>query len=326
MPFPEWLTAIRPHQQAAIIEACSKFSKGVPIVMIDAPTGSGKTLIGEMVRQTFNWRAVYLCSTLSLQDQFVHDFPYAALLRGRANYPTADTPQLFPHLTASDCTKETVSGPECSDCDPNLDPDYEYRHCRWCHPVSSCLYEIEKAAALRSPLACSNVSYFLYESNFVGSLAHGRDLIIIDEADLLEDQLLSFISVSITPHMQREYGISMPTKKTVADAWVEWAGETEAKVRLLKNQRKSDDLAGIRRRNALARLHTNLLRLTNPKTGIAEGNWVYTGYERGTIEFKPINVAPYATEFLWRHAPRFLLMSATMISFSAMADSLGMDL
>lgn len=293
--------------------------------MIDAPTGSGKTLIAEMVRQTFKWRAVYLCSTLSLQDQFVHDFPYAALLRGRSNYPTADTPQLYPNLTAADCTKETVSGPQCSDCDPHLDSDVEYRHCRWCHPVSSCLYEIEKATALRSSLACSNIQYFLYESNYIGWLVQNRDLIIVDEADLLEDALLSFISVSVTPNQQREYGIAMPTKKTVADAWVEWAATTEAHLRVLKNRHYGDDLTGIRKKKSLSRLHGDLLRLTDTKTGIAAGNWVYTGYETGRIEFKPVEIGPYAQQFLWRHGPRFLLMSATTISFAAQAEALGLE-
>ena len=325
MPFPPWLTNIRPHQQRAIIDACELFSHEIPIIMIEAPTGSGKTLISEMIRQTFNWRAVYLCSTLALQDQFTHDFEYAALLRGRANYPTADTPQLYPQLTAADCTKESANGPQCPDCNPDLDP-VEYRHCRWCHPVSACFYEIEKATALRSPLACSNVAYFLYESNYIGSLTHNRDLVIVDEADLLEDALLSFISVSISSHQQREYGIDMPRKKTVETSWVEWAADTEVAVRLLKNRNYGYDLTGIRKKKALQRLHTDMLRLTNEDTGIAKGNWVYTGYDKGAIEFKPITIAPYATEFLWRHAPRFLLMSATLISFEAMAETLGLVL
>ena len=260
---PEWLVAIRPHQSEAIMSIAEQFSRGIPVIQLDAPTGSGKTLIAEMIRQTFNWRAVYLCSTLSLQDQFAKDFPYSAILRGRTNYPTADTPQLYPHLTAADCDKEKTSGPACSDCDPDLDPDIEYRHCRWCHPVSSCLYEIEKSLALRSPIACSNIMYFLYESNYIGWLGQNRDLIIVDEADLLEDALLSFISVSVSQNQQREYGISMPSKKTVNDAWVEWAIDTEKKVRLLKNRNYGEDLTGIRKKRHLTRLHADLLRLTN---------------------------------------------------------------
>jgi Rad3-related DNA helicase len=325
VPYPDWLSSIRPHQSDAILQSVTHFSNNIPIVMIDAPTGSGKTLISEMIRQTFSWRAVYLCSTLALQDQFSQDFPYAAVLRGRSNYSTADTPHLYPHLTAADCTKEKVSGPQCSDCDPDLDPDDEYRHCRWCHPVSSCLYEIEKAHALRSPLACSNLSYFLHESNYIGWLKSDRDLIIVDEADLLEDALLDFIAVSITPHQQREYRIKSPDRKTVETSWVEWATDTERHLRQMKGVDYGDDLTGIRKKRAVLRLHQDLLRLIHPESGIAKGNWVYTGYESGRIEFKPIRIAPYAEEFLWRHGPRFLLMSATTISFAAQAEALGLE-
>ena len=325
MPVPGWVKSYRPHQERAIIDVIGQFKQGKAIVMLDAPTGSGKTLIAETVRQAFSWRAVYLCSTLALQDQFMGDFDYAALLRGRANYPTADTPQLYPHLTAADCTKEKASGPVCPDCDPDLDPTDEYRHCRWCHPVSACLYENEKAIALRSDLVCANLAYFLYESNYVGALADKRDLIIVDEADLLEDSLLSFISVSISSNQLREYRISNPAKKTVESSWIEWATETEAHLRSLKNRSFGQDLTGIRKKRAVARLHVDLLRLVNPKTGIPAGNWVYTGYESGHLEFKPIHVAPYADEFFWKHGSRFLLMSATTISFIEQAESLGLS-
>jgi Rad3-related DNA helicase len=324
MPLPQWVEEVRLHQAAAFTHIMDQFAR-TSVVMLDAPTGSGKTLIAEMVRQSFDWRAVYLCSTLALQDQFSADFTYAAVLRGRSNYPTADNPGMFPQLTASDCTKERARGPQCRECDQDLDPDEEYRHCRWCHPVSRCPYEIDKAAAFRSPLVCSNLAYFLYESNYVGGLRHNRDLIIIDEADLLEDQLLDFISVSITPHQQREYRIPVPEKKTVETSWVEWAEDTKALLSRLKEQNFGDDISGIRKKRAVARLYKDVTRLTDPDTGIAKGNWVYTGYDRKMIQFKPIRIAPYAQDYLWQHGPRFLLMSATTISFASQAEALGLE-
>jgi Rad3-related DNA helicase len=323
---PKWVEIVRPQQVEAVMRICEHFNSGQSIVMLDAPTGTGKTLIAEIVRQTYNWRAVYLCSTLALQDQFMGDFEYAALLRGRSNYPCGDSPHLFPTLTAADCTKERASGPQCPECDPDLDPDNEYRHCRWCHPVSSCPYEIDKAIALRSSLVCSNLSYFLHESNYIGWLKDSRDLIIVDESDLLEDQLLDFISVQITPNQQREYRIPAPEKKTVETAWAEWAIETEDYLSRLKNQKFGTDLTGIRKKRAVTRLHQDMRRLTDEKSGIATGNWVYTGYQTGRIEFKPIRIAPYAEQFLWAHGPRFLLMSATTISFASQGEALGLEL
>ena len=47
---PEWVREIRPHQRDAVDQAIEEFEAGKKCVVIDAPTGSGKTLIGELVR------------------------------------------------------------------------------------------------------------------------------------------------------------------------------------------------------------------------------------------------------------------------------------
>src|ERR1700733_2118927 len=102
---PPWADTIRPHQQAALSQILTQFAAGSKVVMLDAPTGSGKTLIGELTAQSLNVRALYLCSSLSLQSQFHRDFPRSVILKGRANYPTHDAPGTFPGLNAGDCDK-----------------------------------------------------------------------------------------------------------------------------------------------------------------------------------------------------------------------------
>ena len=87
-PFPEWVTEFRPHQTQAVEEIIDHFDSGTKVVFLDAPTGAGKTLIGEMVRRQVATKSLYVCHSLGLQDQFVRDFPYAKVLKGRANYPT----------------------------------------------------------------------------------------------------------------------------------------------------------------------------------------------------------------------------------------------
>jgi ATP-dependent DNA helicase DinG len=320
---PDWASTIRPLQSTAADQAITAFNNGSKVVLLDAPTGTGKTLIAEIVRQELSVRGLYVCSTLNLQDQFAHDFPDAAILRGRSNYPTCDSPHEFPQLTAADCNKERVNVPACRECDPD-DDDFRM-HCRWCHPVSSCPYELSKRDAIMANLTCTNLSYFLYESNYIGNIAHNRGLVVLDEADLLEDGLLNFISVTITPRAQKEYGIDYPAKKTVESTWLPWAEQTYEKLQGLSSKGKQSDLRDIRRHNAIKRLRDNVGRLLDKDRGLAGGNWIYTGYDSGSIIFRPIRVDEYAREFLWRHGERFLLMSATMISFSAMAEILGIE-
>jgi Rad3-related DNA helicase len=320
MILPPWAETIRPNQVIAIQNSIAEFNSGKNVVLLDAPTGSGKTLIGELVRQQLHSRALYLCSSISLQTQFARDFPYASLLKGRSNYPTRDNPSQFPKLNAGDCNKERTDLPACSECRTENNEDM---HCRWCHPVRDCPYESAKRTAIRSELVCTNTAYFLYEANFVGNLPINRQLIIVDEADTLEDQLLSFVSVTITQKRAKEYGIEPPSKKTVESAWVEWA--KQAYTTLANIKIKGDDVSSIRNRLSVQRLLANVQRLNHPQTGLAAGGWVYTGYDRGDISFKPIDVNHLAKDYLWRHCGRFLLMSATTISFPVLAETLGLD-
>lgn len=316
---PAWADTIRPHQVSAIQQAVEAFNSGTQVVILDAPTGSGKTLIGELVRQSLDTRALYLCSSIALQTQFARDFPEAAILKGRSNYATYDSPSKFPELNAGDCVKERTSLPACYSCDTDIDDDA--MHCKWCHPVPACPYEIAKSHAMRSDLVCTNTSYFLHEANYVGNLPLRRGLIIVDEADTLEDMLLNFITVHVTAKRAKEYGIAPPAKKTVESSWVEWA---EGAVETLKGIRVTgDSVRSIRERSSLNRLRGNLARLNDVQTGLRSGGWVYTGYERGDISFKPVEVDHVARDFLWRHNKRWLLMSATTISFPVLAESLG---
>lgn len=322
---PSWATEIRPHQMLALQSVLEQYAKGKTVAVVDAPTGAGKTLIGELVRQSLNVRSLYLCSSLSLQDQFHKDFPEAAILRGRSNYATADTPSKFPDLNAGDCNKARSDLPSCFDCDPEYE-DFEVMHCAWCHPVVNCPYEIAKRNAIRSDLVCTNTSYFLHEANFVGNLPLARQLIVVDEADLLEDVLLSFVEVHISKRRATELMIDAPEKKTVESAWVEWAGEAEAHLKDLRqgNRYAGDTVAAIRARRSLDNLIRSIHRLNDANTGLKSGGWVYTGYDKGDISFKPITVDHVAAEYLWKHSPKWLLMSATTISFQVMMQSLGL--
>jgi Rad3-related DNA helicase len=306
-------------------DVMAQYNAGNSIAVLDAPTGAGKTLIGELVRQTLNCRSIYLCSSISLQEQFARDFPKAAILKGRSNYATADSPSKFPELNAGDCDKTRADLPSCFDCDPE-DTSMDMPHCKWCHPVKACPYEKAKAIAIQSPIVCTNTSYFLHEANYVGNLTLARQLIIVDEADLLEDNLLSFVEVHISKKRAEQLGVIAPEKKTVESAWVEWALYAEQR---LKEERKSgkydgEGVTAIRERRYLDNLIGNVRRLNAADTGLSSGGWVYTGYDKGDISFKPVTVSGIAQQYLWKHSPRWLLMSATTISFDVMMESLGL--
>ena len=87
-PYPAWLTELRDHQWTALEEIQEGFARGIGMIWVDGPTGTGKTAIGECVRRMLRKPAAYVCSGLTLQDQFARDFEYAKVLKGKSNYPT----------------------------------------------------------------------------------------------------------------------------------------------------------------------------------------------------------------------------------------------
>lgn len=369
---PDKFEEYRPDQWRAILEIEAALEEGYKAVFVSAPTGSGKTLIAESVRRLRGLRSIYTCTTKTLQDQILREFDYAEVLKGRSNYPTADRPDEFPNLNALDCTKRKMVTPACQNCpgwaggdswktqgralnqSQEFLDDNETYHCNWCHPVSRCPYDSAKMSAARARLAVLNTAYFLAETNYIGnSLFKGRPLVLIDEADLLEEELMRFIEVTITARDRKLLGIGLPEKKTVDESWVVWINDEviPAIKKKLGEVDLSPDLFGnpevkeIRKKNKLTRLLGKVKTLieevedeeTGEKLYTLNKDWVYTGYEKDwrtgeyppddkvNVAFKPIHVREYAPDFLWNKASQFVLMSATLISPAQMAWDLGLE-
>jgi Rad3-related DNA helicase len=331
-PFPEHIREFRPVQIDAVERVMDAWESGAKVVFLDAPTGIGKTVIAELARrQRRAERAAYICTTKSLQDQFVEDFRYAHVLKGRANYETLDAPEDFPFTSCADCVREEMSCPLCSN-------------------VDQCPYTVAKNLAVRKDelnryekdLIVTNTAYFLSECAYVGVLtsmtksgpSNPFDLVIMDECDAAENALLGFVSVSISAGMRKRMGIELPAKKTVEASWIEWVvDEALPKADEYCRNLLPPTTATVKGYKAAMSALADLKRL---EAGLGEeGTWVYAGEtEKSSREmdakklpvvFKPIRVDQKANELLWRHGKRWLCMSATVISPDELAESLGLE-
>jgi hypothetical protein len=185
--------------QVQVVEEITKAFDEVDLVVLVAPTGSGKTLIAEMVRQVMGWDAAYVCSSLTLQDQFMEDFRYAQLVKGRSNY---DVGRGF---TAADCT-----GQLCNLCDDG---------------PPTCPYTVALNRAAGAPLVCANTTLALH--HFMRKKI-AKKLVVLDECDLLEGELLGFSELRITKKDAKRCGMEIPRSGThmkTLSGWVkDWAG------------------------------------------------------------------------------------------------------
>jgi Rad3-related DNA helicase len=302
-PLPAMFKFIRPHQWDAFTDVLWHLDSGKKVIFLSAPTGSGKTLIGEMVRRIYANRAMYVCTTKTLQNQIARDFPHHSVIKGRSNYRTLNHPNAD-WLACDLCTQKLADDP-----------------CVYCTNTDECPYKLARRDASINPIAVANTAYLLSEGNGYKSRFAGRDLVIVDEADALEDELMRHIEIGFSPRLMKQLAIKPPEKKTVVDSWQTWVEKTalpalRSKLRFLQN---ATDPKEIRARTRLTRLHDRMDGLT------FDDEWVYTGYEAGWVTFKPVKVTDQAPEYLWHLGKQFLLMSATIISAQQMAEDLGLD-
>lgn len=365
-PLPEKFTEYRDSQWEAVMEIEQALEDGYKAIFVSAPTGSGKTLIAESVRRFRGTRALYTCTTKVLQNQILEEFEYAKVIKGRSNYRTFDNLNDL-ELSALDCTKKKAILPACQKC-PGwqggdswkgtvdlADPTdaFETFHCSWCHPVYECPYEIAKREAILARLAVLNTAYFLAETNYVdNSRFKGKEMVLIDEADMLEAELMRFIEVNITARDRKMLGIGLPEKKSVSESWVEWI--VDEVIPAIKKKRGTVDLSPdlfgspdvkeIRKGKKLDQLIRKVKMLIQEEEDSETGemiqtlndDWIYTGYEKNwqgeyppdekvKVTFKPIHVKDYARKFLWSRGKQFVLLSATFVSPAMEAEFLGLE-
>lgn len=317
-------------QQAEVIEQIVNSER--PVFLLDAPTGSGKSVIG--IASSYIWRTnwlvaqrlegepsrlpkrvIYVTRTKQLQDQLLADFPNSRTIKGRANFPCLLNPKKFPELTAEDCPKKGANK---------------------CEFTYSCPYLVAKSAALNADIAVLNESYYLTEVNGPGQFSQA-DFVILDEIDSTESSLMNTISMPISMEMMESFGVAPPEDWEDPKSWVTWTNMTYNARALLVGRMNdqvqtfedwSDVEIKVNKRATKLSNFNDRLQAFMLEVG-ATGEFVVqeTRDKYGIIkkwDLKPISVRNFAERWLWKHGERFLGMSGTILSPVVLARELGL--
>lgn len=327
-PLPDWLARVHRHQARAVEQVAEEYARGAQVVMLDAPTGTGKTLIGELVRRELGVsRGLYVCTTKSLQDQMLRDYPFARVLKGRRNYvPT--------NLTSRerDGYRQGVGGARgigvtCADCDaspPGVPA--EEQACSYCQFVEDCPYTRARQEAISAPVGVLNTSYLLAEANGPGKF-RGRELVVMDESDLIERELLGYVEVRLPKRVVEQLGVEVPKKGSHMSTIRTWLGE-EVMPGLVDMRRalaSRKDLDSRREHGRIDRLVEDVRRVLDREDGWVRDNDEEGGKSPDGLVLKPVTIEDVGGRYLWRHAERWLLMSGTTVSAEGMAEALGVE-
>lgn len=268
------------------------------IVVITAPTGSGKSLVGMAAGSHYS-TFTYLVSSKALQTQLVDDFPEVTVMKGRNNYTCLNNPAF-----------------SCAECMHGVMIECEH-HNKWCP------YHAQKSLALASRWRLLNYHYYLYATAYTEKFKGSR-VLICDEGDLLEGLLADFISLSIPARAIRQLDIPKP-KYVTADAkqgiesWVEWANTVVYKkisnrISRIKFEVEDRQLGD----QQLPKLHreqkalAGILERVDIFTKNVDKEWIFEEDSRGGYNFKPTWIPEELSEkFFFSTADKFVLMSAT---------------
>lgn len=301
----------RAGQREAIEAAREAFGEGKRFVVIEAPTGAGKSAIAvTLAREAAS--SYLLTAQKILQDQYVRDFPDLSLMKGRANYDCLVAPT---HAAAAPC----IAGhrfPECDDC-----PYFSAK-------------DVAKAASNTT----MNYAYYLGELNYSGGFGP-RELLVLDEAHNAESALMGFIQVTVSdgalaraglvdrvPYVQDDLGYfdfveellprMLGRGREVELELRKSAGLAEAELAQMQTKQWLDNQSR-RLRLLLDSLDDDLVDWTVERRQESGGQ---------TLTFKPVRVAGFAESLLFGFAERVLMLSATILDPRTYLASLGIEL
>ena len=193
---------------------------GKPYLFINAPTGSGKTLMLGLIGVLLGQSWTYATHTIRLQEQVTRTFPTLPVVTGRANHPCLIGMETHkrPDVTAAEgiCTAlEWCEYSGQSATQPWQEALADKADGRMCD------YYAQRRAALASYHRTANYSYILADHRtFVGSGL--TDVLLCDEAHGIEDALCKAAEIRISLPVYRKYGLKPPTSNEVG-AWAVWA-------------------------------------------------------------------------------------------------------
>lgn len=296
--FSDW----RPDQPAAILRAVDNARRFVGLVM---PTGSGKSLTYVATALLTGQRTVILTSTKGLQSQLISDFESTGMVdvRGQNAYEclalSGELAEYASHDGRASCEEGPChAGIRCSLAD------------------SGCLYYDAIRRAQRAQIVVTNYKFWMSQNAYGRGL--GRvDLLVLDEAHNAPNELAAFLSTTLSiKEVEHIAKSKVPSGRTSASAWRDWATERETWMSELVDQwrPKGRQELTLHRQSRFVLRKLKLLARTDPDT------WLVI--EKGSeFTFDPVWASAFAEEALFLQTPKVIFTSATFNAKTA--DLLG---
>jgi len=329
---------IRESQKEAIEFALDNFiNSDKRFVIIEAGTGVGKSAIGytiakyldsqPQIENSFNPGSYFLTTQKILQQQYVKDFGASKhgmkSIKSSANY----TCKYNSNNTCAESLRMLKLAEKSSSF---------FKTCGF-----NCVYRKTKEDFISSREGVTNFAYFLAETYYAGKL-EPRNLLVVDEAHNCDMELSKFIEVSISQKFcNRVLDLKFPSDKSQAETikWITEVYKPKLKVHISHLENIIEKYSGLKDKlsqfvnfsQRYEMLDKHICKINRFLQIYHKENWVMNIVESDIqkskkIEFKPVCVAPYSEDILFKNGKKILMMSATILDHEAFCETLGIKL
>ncbi|ACV50092.1 conserved hypothetical protein [Delftia phage PhiW-14] len=317
-----------PGQLETIVETVKAFKSGKKHVVVQAPTGIGKSAIAKTVHSVMaelspdRFRTTITTASKALQDQYTEEYKQIYDLRGRTNY---DCPHSLGPYNSGSCR----GARRRKECNAKAECPYLQTRNHWCNiadlRVTNNSFSIEACAML------------------VMRPENRANLIIIDECHEIDDSLLEHTKIMLRPSdfwgiddlseqikkvislfTMIPLGVPVVTTDNMKQAFAEFAERASAVYdRLVEDfEKRNGDLDALGDKiDTMETIMDKLGMFIGPEVS----TWIVeeVNPDLSYLSLKPIKASQVAYYGLFRKADYFLHMSATICGFGEYAESLG---
>ena len=321
----------RPYQKEAIRKVIEAVESGVETIILNAPTGFGKSLVAYCICKALldEGKNSYIYTrTTFLQDQYLNDFEDLITAMGRSNFKCL--------MSKKDyfCDVGICKQKENYKCPIGViikDGEIELKDTGlYC---SNCKYWLQKVNAINNPISILNYPFAITDSMFVNHFKK-RHLGIFDEAHCIEQTLMSALTVKITDaHIYNDLGKKLVHHNNIED-WADdlevFADAYEKKTKQIDSDEKGAN--GVKKKEYYLN-RANSLRACAKSLRDDPDNWIFNvehpfveRFDRRItrVTFKPIEIQNY-TNIIFSNVEFKLLMSGSILKPDIYAHELGLE-
>lgn len=316
----------RGNQEDALTEIKQAFESGNDIVLVQAPTGSGKSLLA---------RAIAGCARESNSSKgggkpigAYYTTPQVSQLEDVADDPLLEDMDIILGKNNYSCILDGDEGVPVTEAKCSRDPNFE------CPEIGDCPYYSRRRSASTASIAGMTLAYFMETAHL--DFFDKRDIIVIDEAHGLPNWAEIYAAIEIGPKTIPNWHEVKPCEfpqcditevSTVADAHAyieELSPIAKTWLRELQN-REGIEPEKARIREHLRQLVPDLEWFLDTVEGDNSLQWVLAKQKGDGFTLKPLHPERFLKHALWQRGEKFAMLSATLLDADSFCYEVGLD-